>query len=67
MMHAPVTASRVDERYEPDFVVETKTERTVVEDRPRGTLIPAYGRKGGDKVEERAADEPRKPVMDDRD
>lgn len=48
-------------------VVETKTEGTVAEDRARGTLIPAYGRKGGDKVEERAADEARRPVMDDRD
>jgi|GEM_PF-1574618 len=47
-------------------VRETRTERTVVEDRPRGGLIPAYGRKGGERVEEQV-DEVQKPVMDDRD
>jgi hypothetical protein len=48
-------------------VAETRTERTVVEDRPRGRLTPSYGRKGGDRVEERTVEEVRRPVMDDRD
>ena len=50
-------------------VTETKMERTVVEERPRGRLIPAYGRKGGERVTEERADEVHKPVpvMDDRD
>ena len=50
-------------------VTETKMERTVVEDRPRGKLMPAYGRKGGERVTEERVDEVHKPVpvMDDRD
>jgi len=46
---------------------EIRTERTVVEDRPRGKLIPAYGRKGGERVVEERVDEVQRPVMDDRD
>jgi hypothetical protein len=46
-------------------VREVERERAVVEDRPRGTLQPAYGRKGGERVED-IADQPR-PLMDDRD
>jgi hypothetical protein len=41
-----------------------RTERSVVEDRPRGRLVPAYGRKGGERVEERTVEDVR---MDDRD
>ena len=48
-------------------VPESRTERTVLEDRPRGTLIPAYGRKGGERVEVEPVDEVQRPVMDDRD
>lgn len=48
-------------------VRETRTERTVVEDRPRGKLIPAYGRQGGERVEEQTVEDVRRPVMDDRD
>lgn len=50
-------------------VTETKMERTVVQERPRGQLIPAYGRKGGERVTEERVDEVHKPVpvMDDRD
>lgn len=48
-------------------VRETRTERTVVEDRPRGKLIPAYGRKGGESVDEQTVEDVRRPVMDDRD
>jgi hypothetical protein len=29
--------------------------------------MPSYGRKGGDRVEERTVEEERRPVMDDRD
>ena len=54
----------VDERVP---VRETRTERTVVDERPRGGLIPAYGRKGGERVVEERVDEVQKPVMDDRD
>ena len=46
-------------------VRETRNERTIVEDRPRGKLIPAYGRKGGERVED--VEEVRRPMMDDRD
>ena len=48
-------------------VRETRTERTVVEDRPRGTLVPAYGRKGGERVSEERVDEVNRTAMDDRD
>jgi hypothetical protein len=37
--------------------MEAPTERTVVRDRPHRTLLPAFGRKGGERVEERRADE----------
>jgi hypothetical protein len=46
-------------------VLEKRTERTVIEDRPRGRVIPAYGRKGGERVED--IEEVRRPAMDDRD
>jgi hypothetical protein len=48
-------------------VTETRTERRVVEERPRHDMIPAYGRKGGDRVEQTTVEEVRRPVMDDRD
>jgi hypothetical protein len=44
---------------------EKRTERTIVEDRPRGKLIPAYGRKGGERAED--IEDVRRPAMDDRD
>ena len=58
------------ERRVPVAETTTRTERTVVEDRPRGRLIPSHGRKGGERVTEERVDEVHKPVMplmDDRD
>ena len=62
---APDLAATDTERAAP--VRETKTERTVALDRPRGKLIPAYGRKGGERIVEERVDEVESPVMDDRD
>ena len=60
---APVATTRLPP------LAHTRTERTVVEQRPRGRLIPAYGRKGGERVEGsmETMDEVRRPPMDDRD
>jgi hypothetical protein len=62
----PAVAPAVPTRAMP--VMETRTERTVVEERPRGKIIPAYGRKGGERVvEEHRVHEVHGSAMDDRD
>ena len=60
---APVATTRIPP------LTRTRTARTVVEDRPRGGLVPAYGRKGGERVEEsmETLDQVPRPTMDDRD
>jgi hypothetical protein len=44
----------------------TRTERTVVQERPRRTLLPAFGRKGGERVEEHRVDEVKQTQVDRR-
>jgi len=61
---APVPAVAPLDRTVP--VTETRTERQVVDEKPRRGMVPAYGRKGGDRVEE-TIEEVRRPAMDDRD
>jgi hypothetical protein len=46
--------------------VAARTDRTVVQERPRRTLIPAFGRKGGERVEEHRVDEVRETQVDRR-
>jgi hypothetical protein len=59
---APVAAAPVEP------VMERRTERTAVQDRPRGKIVPAYGRKGGERVvDEHHVDEMHRSAMDDRD
>ncbi len=63
---APVVAPVATTRAVP--VTETKTERRVLEERARGRTVPAYGRKGGERVvEEHRVDDVHRSTMDDRD
>lgn len=50
-------------------LTRTRTERTIIEERPRGRLVPTHGRKGGERVDGsmETMDEVPRPAMDDRD
>lgn len=66
---APAAVAPVATTQLPPRTSTTRTERAVVEKRPRGRLIPTFGRKGGERVEGsmETMDEVRRPPMDDRD